>query len=182
SRDRGSGPRCAVTPNDAEQGGKSELRVERAGIEDAGELLTLQRAAYVTEARLYGDPELPGLTQTLDELVDELRSVVALKAVVDHRIVGAVRARVDGSVLRIGRLTVSPDWQGRGVGSRLLDEIENQPDLGVDRAALFTGHRSAGNLRLYARHGYREERREKVHERLVLVHLTKPIDLSEAGA
>jgi ribosomal protein S18 acetylase RimI-like enzyme len=68
------------------------------------------------------------------------------------------------------------------VGSRLLDEIENQPALGVDRAALFTGHRSVGNLRLYARHGYREEGREKVHERLVLVHLTKPIDLSGVGA
>jgi DNA-binding HxlR family transcriptional regulator/GNAT superfamily N-acetyltransferase len=176
------GPGNPEPSMDAGHSGKSELRVERAGIADAGELLTLQRAAYVTEARLYDDPELPALTQSLPELADELRSVVALKAVVDHRIVGAVRARVDGSVLRIGRLTVSPDWQGRGVGSRLLDEIENQPDLGVDRAALFTGHRSAGNLRLYARHGYREEHREKVHERLVLVHLTKPIDLSGAGA
>ncbi|MGH3702782.1 MAG: GNAT family N-acetyltransferase, partial [Pseudonocardiaceae bacterium] len=72
----------------------AQLRVERAGIADAGELLTLQRAAYVTEARLYLDPELPALTQSLAELVDELRSALALKAVVDHRIVGAVRARV----------------------------------------------------------------------------------------
>ncbi len=147
----------------------------------------MQRAAYVTEARLYLDPELPALTQSLAELVDELRSALALKAVVDHRIVGAVRARVDGSVLRIGRLTVSPDWQGRGVGSRLLAEIEKAPHPGADRAALFTGHRSAGNLRLYIRHGYVEEHREKVHERLTLVHLTKPldpksIDFSEAGA
>ena len=38
----------------------------------AGELLTLQRAAYATEAQLYGDPNLPALVQSLDELRDEL--------------------------------------------------------------------------------------------------------------
>lgn len=79
---------CRV-PNSQRMG---ELQVERAGMADAGELLTLQRAAYVTEARLYGDPELPPLTQSLADLRDELRSAVALKAVVRHRIVGAVRA------------------------------------------------------------------------------------------
>lgn len=41
---------------------------------DAGEVLTLQRAAYVTEAQLYNDAFLPALTQTLDELVAEIES------------------------------------------------------------------------------------------------------------
>ena len=35
---------------------------------DAGEVLTLQRAAFVTEAQAHGDPALPPLTQTLAEL------------------------------------------------------------------------------------------------------------------
>lgn len=152
-----------------------DVHIEPVELADAGELLTLQRAAYVTEARLYRDPELPGLTQSLAELVAELGEAVALKAVAGHRIVGAVRARVDGSVLHIRRLTVAPDWQGRGVGSRLLDEMENQPPEGVHRATLCTGHRSTGNLRLYARRGYVEVRRERVHARLTLVHLAKPL-------
>jgi len=33
---------------------------------DAGELLTLQRAVFVTEAQLYDNPHLPPLTETLD--------------------------------------------------------------------------------------------------------------------
>ena len=38
-------------------GGVPDLpRIEPAGPADAGELLTLQRAAYVTEAQLYDDP------------------------------------------------------------------------------------------------------------------------------
>ncbi|WP_326603631.1 hypothetical protein [Rhodococcus sp. PD04] len=39
---------------------------------DAGQLLTLQRAAYVTEAQAHRDLELPPLTETLDELITQL--------------------------------------------------------------------------------------------------------------
>jgi hypothetical protein len=39
---------------------------------DAGEVLTLQRAAFVTEAQAYRDLHLPALTQTLAGLHAEL--------------------------------------------------------------------------------------------------------------
>jgi GNAT superfamily N-acetyltransferase len=142
---------------------------------DVGEVLTLQRAAYATEARLYHDPELPALTQTLAELATELTSVSALKAVAGHRIVGAVRARVDGTVLHVGRLVVAPDWQNRGVGSRLLAAVEAGAGPDVRTAALFTGHLSSANLALYARRGYAETRREQLRPGVVLVHLNKPL-------
>ncbi|GAA3394386.1 GNAT family N-acetyltransferase [Cryptosporangium minutisporangium] len=140
---------------------------------DAGELLTLQRAAYVTEARLYGDPNLPPLVQTLAELESELAGSLALKAVAGHRIVGAVRARVEDGTVHVGRLTVAPDQQGRGVGSRLLDAIEQAS--GVAAAALFTGHLSEGNLRLYIRHGYVETHRTALRPGVDLVHLRKDL-------
>ncbi len=142
--------------------------------EDAGELLTLQRAAYVTEARIYADPELPALTQTMAELEVELASASALKAVAGHRMVGAIRGRVDAGVLHVGRLTVAPDCQGTGIGSRLLAAMEDlHPEART--ATLFTGHRSAANLAMYARRGYREERREELHPGVTLVHLAKPL-------
>ena len=40
---------------------------------------------------------------------------------------------------------------------------------------LFTGHRSLGNLRLYARQGYRQTSVEQVSSRLSFVHLEKPV-------
>ena len=52
---------------------------------DAGELLTLQRAAYVSEARIYGDPELPPLVQTLDELIVELATCTTLTVTTGRR-------------------------------------------------------------------------------------------------
>lgn len=148
--------------------------------EDAGELLTLQRAAYATEAQTYDDPHLPALVQSLDELVAELAGGTALKAVRGHRIVGAVRARVESTsgVLHVSRLTVAPDQQGHGVGTALLDAVERAAPPGVRTAALFTGERSAANLRLYARAGYVELRREPLPgstSRVVLVHLVKEL-------
>ena len=150
-----------------------QVTVTPAGPEDAGELLTLQRAAYVTEARIYGDPELPALVQTLEDLRTELGSVTALKATAGHRIVGAVRAHVTGRVLHVGRLTVAPDWQGRGIGSRLLAAVEDHHRGAADTATLFTGHLSAGNLAMYARRGYTEDRSQQLRPGVELVYLTK---------
>ncbi len=155
------------------------VAIASAEAADAGELLTLQQAAYTSEARLYGDPELPALTQTLFELQEELASVMALKATAGHRLVGAVRAHVDGTVLHIGRLVVAPDWQGRGVGSRLLAAIEEHRGDDVSTAALFTGHLSAANLASYARRGYGERRREQLRPGVVLVHLTKALPAAD---
>jgi ribosomal protein S18 acetylase RimI-like enzyme len=150
-----------------------DVVISPVGPADAGEVLTLQRAAYVTEAQLYRDAFLPALTQTYEELAAELASGPALKATSGHRIVGAVRARVRGSSSHIGRLIVVPDLQGRGVGSRLLTAIERETAAEVDRHTLFTGHLSVANLRLYERHGYVEARREELAPGVVLVHLDK---------
>jgi chorismate mutase len=139
----------------------------------AGEVLTVQRAAYLAEAQLYGDPGIPPLTETLEEVAAAVAAGTVLTATAGPRVVGAVRGEVAGGVLSIGRLAVAPDQQGRGIGGALLAAVERTP--GARRAVLFTGARSAGNLRLYGRAGYREERREQVSAGLELVHLAKDL-------
>ncbi len=147
-------------------------------VADAGEVLTLQRAAYASEAQIYGDPSLPALVQALPELVAEISNGLGHKAVRGSRLVGAVRATVDGDTLHIGRLTVAPDLQGNGLGTALLAAAEADAGPEVTSAALFTGHLSSANLRLYQRHGYVEERREKINEGLTMVHLRKPLSVA----
>ncbi|MFD5865293.1 GNAT family N-acetyltransferase [Agromyces sp. NPDC127015] len=136
----------------------------------AGELLTLQRAAYVSEAQLYLDAFLPALTQTLDEVRRELRHP-ALGVTLDRRLVAAVRWTVEGPTAHIGRLVVAPDQQGRGLGTTLLRAAEAAS--GAESFELFTGHLSAANIRLYEREGYREFRRQALRPGVELVHLRK---------
>ncbi|WP_245561016.1 GNAT family N-acetyltransferase [Agromyces subbeticus] len=137
----------------------------------AGELLTLQRAAYATEAQLYHDAFLPALTQTLDELHDELRGGAGLGLWQGARLVGAVRWIIDGSDAHIGRLTVAPDLQGHGIGTRLLRAAERVSE--ASNFELFTGHLSVANIRLYEREGYAITRRVPLREGVDLVYLRK---------
>ncbi|SEL28885.1 Acetyltransferase (GNAT) family protein [Nonomuraea pusilla] len=148
------------------------MKIVQAVPGDAGEILTVQRAAYVAEAQLYGDPFIPPLVESLAQVRKAVETGVALKAVEDSRLVGAVRGRLSGSTCRVGRLVVVPDLQGRGVGTALLTALhERLPQ--AEAFDLFTGHLSEGNLRLYHRLGYRETRRERMDDHLTLVHLRR---------
>lgn len=127
------------------------------GNEDAGEMLTLQRAAYITEAAAHDDFNLPPLTQTFGELQAELSApqVTALGIRDRARLIAALRLRRAGPVIELGRLTVAPDRQGEGIGTRLLRHAETVfPE--AEEMRLFTGERSTANIRLYTRHGYQE--------------------------
>lgn len=131
---------------------------------DAGEILTLQRAAYLTEARLHSDYEIPALTQSLAELTEELGDprTIALGIRDGGRLVASVRLAVRGTAAELGRLTVVPDRQGQGLGTRLLAAVDGALPDAVERIELFTGENSAANLRLYSRMGYTEDRRQNV--------------------
>lgn len=123
--------------------------------QDAGELLTVQRAAYLIEAERYASFRLPPLTET----VDEVRAAIVgddtvLVARAGHRLVGSVRGRVADGVGHIGRLSVAPDLHGYGIGRRLLHAIEQTLGGRVSRLQLFTGAHSEENLRFYRRSGY----------------------------
>ena len=145
------------------------------GPADAGEVLTLQRAAYVTEAQAHDDPQLPPLTQGLADLYDELgRASVQAWGIrdVDGRLVAAVRVTViDGSAC-VNRLVVAPDRQGNGLGSALLAHAEEQLGDDVTTVELFTGEFSTANLRLYRRVGYQETHRTNAGA-YELIHMSK---------
>jgi GNAT superfamily N-acetyltransferase len=139
--------------------------VERLGPADAGEILTLQRAAYVGEAMLY-DQFLPPLFETLEEIRTVLDSDTTVIGIRDGaRLIGTARVKPDGE---IGRLAVAPDRQHEGLGTRLLLAT-------IERGGtwLFTGDRSESNLRLYRRHGFVETHREPAPGH-VLIYLKRP--------
>ena len=154
----------------------SDIQLRPIRETDAGEVLTLQRAAFVQEARIYGSVDMPPLTQTLAEVQAELADNLGRVALDGTRMVGAVRARRDGDLLLIGRLVIAPDRQGEGIGSRLLAAVEKAGrDAGASTAEVFTGSLSEANLRLYEREGYRESDRVPDGDGTAQVFLRKPL-------
>ncbi|MFJ9606717.1 GNAT family N-acetyltransferase [Kitasatospora sp. NPDC101176] len=152
--------------------------ISAADAADAEQILKLQYLGYQPEAELYGDWAIEPLTQSLESLRAELSEQCVLVARLGGEVVGTVRGHVDAEgVGRIGRLVVHPRMQRHGLGGRLLDALERllaEDGRPLTSYRLFTGHRSLGNLRLYARLGYRQAAVEAVSDRLSLVHLEKP--------
>jgi ribosomal protein S18 acetylase RimI-like enzyme len=132
----------------------------------------MQHLAYLSEGELYNDFSLPPLLQTLQEINTEFNAQLFLKAVADARLIGSVRAYEVNGTCYVGRLIVHPDFQDRGIGGRLLDEIENRfPN--ASRYELFTGQLSKKPLHIYQKRGYHPFRTEQIHEGLTIVYLEK---------
>lgn len=136
-----------------------EVRIDIVGDDAAGELLTVRRAAFVSEAQLYDDPNIPPLTQTLEELRADLANpeVVTLGAWIGHRLVGSIRVGVEGTKATLGRLAVVPDLQGKGIGTQLLLAVPGHLRPDTSEVWVFTGQDSLQNLAMYAKHGYEHQ-------------------------
>lgn len=150
----------------------SAIRILPAEAGDLRAILELQYLAYQSEAKLLNNPAIPPLRETLPELEWQHGVGLILKAVdTAGAIVGSVRGRTADGTLHVGKLMVRPDLQGRGIGRRLLAEIEAR--LPTPRCELFTSDKSAGNLSLYEALGYRRFREEAAAPGLRLVYLEK---------
>lgn len=146
--------------------------VERASYEDLEEILALQKLAYQSEALICNDFNIPPLTQTIEGIGEDFRNQAILKAVMDDRIIGSIRAYEKDGTCFIGRVIVHPDCQNRGVGRKLMLAVEDVfPQC--RKFSLFTGKNSVKNLYFYGSLGYKQVREEYVHDTLTFVYLEK---------
>ena len=146
--------------------------IQPARQQDLPEILALQKTAFAAEAQLVNDWNIPPLTQTLDELADDWRKGIMLKAVNEGGpIIGTVRGHMAPDGFYIGRLAVQPQWQGRGCGSALLEAMIARAE--PNRLVLFTSTKSERNLRLYERFGFKPFKKSTTATGVPLVWLEK---------
>ena len=145
--------------------------IEKAGRQELGEILALQYRAYESEARLLNNWNIPPLKQTLGEVEAEWDRGVILKAVEEGKLLGSVRAWEENGTVYVGKLMVEPEYQGRGIGTKLLLAVEDVfPGRRYER---FTSTQSARNIALYQRCGYRIFTEKQVNDQLRFVYLEK---------
>lgn len=146
--------------------------IKKAGEDDLKEILDLQYIAYQSEAKLFNSTDIPPLKQTIDEVYDEFNKGIILKALDESGvIIGSVRAYKENGTVYIGKLMVHPSTRKKGIGTKLLLEIENQyPNR---RYELFTSTKSISNIRLYERLGYKIFKEESLTQELQFVYMQK---------
>ena len=139
---------------------------------DATAILDIQRRAFAQEARLSDNWDIPPLTETLNAVVEHIRSQTVLTARHGTRIIGSVRGIVTGTVCTVRGLSIEPAHQGHGIGSSLLDAIECAHPH-VTRFELTTNTVMEGNVRFYERHGYRVAELTRYSDRITLAQMRK---------
>ena len=129
------------------------MKVLFAKKEDAEDILALQKEAYISEAELHNDFDIPPLTQTLAELTADFAHKTILKIESDGKLLASGQAQLKGNTCHIGRMAVRPAFHGQGLGSKMLSALEKLfPEC--KRIELFTGQNSTRNLAMYKSRGY----------------------------
>ena len=149
------------------------MMIQRATAADLPELLAVQKVAYASEAEIYGDTSLPALRQSLPEITADFGRMVFLKGVVNGKIVASIRGYIDEQgTAHILRLCVLPYFRGRHLGLRLAQAVEQELSK-ARRFEIFTGHRSAANIHIYSKLGYKRFKTEPFNANVEWVYMEK---------
>jgi ribosomal protein S18 acetylase RimI-like enzyme len=151
----------------------NELIITRAVKEDLPIILDIQRKAFLEVAKTFHLKSMPQIEQTLESLTAEFNNCTILKASLANTIVGSVRAYHNGNTCYISRLVVLPEYQNKGIGKALMNEIEKQFKNIVKRYELFTGSRDQRNQYLYNQLRYKSFKTEKRNDEISFVYMEK---------
>lgn len=153
----------------------NKLIIKTTARKDLPAILDVQKKAFLEVARFFHLKTLPPLEQTLEDVTREFDKGIILKAVMDERIVGSVRAYQKGDTCFIGKLVVGPEYQNKGIGKALMREIENHYRPVVKRYEIFTGMKDQRNRYVYDQLGYKPFKIEKLNDEVTFVYLEKSV-------
>jgi ribosomal protein S18 acetylase RimI-like enzyme len=146
-----------------------ELR--RAVASDAPAIRALTREAYAKWVPLIGREPKP-MTADYAEAVRRHRIDLLH---LDGVLAALIETIAEADHLLIENVAVSPAFQGRGLGRKLMAHAEQiAASAGHGETRLYTNKLFTQNIELYRKLGYRVDR-EEVLEIGVAVHMSKPI-------
>jgi ribosomal protein S18 acetylase RimI-like enzyme len=154
---------------------KDDLIISQANSDDMGTILDVQKKAFITEAELYGNYNINPITQTLEDLIIECKDKIVLKATIDNKIVGTIRANKCEEGCWINKLAVLPEYRGLGIGNDLLNNVQEY-FLDTKKFILGTGVKSTFNIKLYEKNGFRIIREISTPDEINMVIMEKTIE------
>lgn len=122
------------------------------------------------------DPPSSAHRLTVASLKDKARDEIGLTAEVDGRLLGCAFLRPEPGFLYVGKLAVTPEAQGSGIGSRFLTEAEAiARDLGKPTLRLETRIELTGNHRRFGAWGFvrTAEKSHAGYDRITFIEMQK---------
>jgi len=83
--------------------------------------------------------------------------------------VGVLQISESENELTIDEVQISPDYQGQGLGSKVLTDVINRAKELSKKITLATGLKNQGAFKLYRRLGFQETKRTETHIHMMYV-------------
>ena len=145
------------------------MELRQATAADAAAIRDLTRQAYAKWVPLIGREPKP-MTANYEEAVARHRFDLLY---IDGTLAALIETIREADHLLVENVAVSPAFQGRGLGRRLMAHAETLARaLGFGTIRLYTNQRFAENVALYHRLGYQIDREEPVPVGVV-THMSK---------
>ncbi|SEO67038.1 Acetyltransferase (GNAT) family protein [Rhodospirillales bacterium URHD0017] len=145
------------------------VELRQAMATDAAAIRELTRAAYAKWVPLIGREPKP-MTANYEEALARHRFDLAH---IDGTLAALIETIREADHLLVENVAVSPSFQGRGLGRKLMAHAETLAKaMGFGELRLYTNQRFAENIALYRRLGYRVDREEVVPAGVV-THMSK---------
>ncbi len=154
-----------------------DIRLKRAGINDATLIWNMQREAFQDLLFKYQDYDTNPGNEPVDKVIDRINQEVTFFyfIFVDEKVVGAIRVvdtKENDTHKRISPLFIRKQYRNQGIAQnaiKLAEEIH-----GKDHWRLDTILEEKGNCYLYEKMGYHATGKiEKVNDKLTLVYYEK---------
>ena len=148
------------------------LKIRLAQQNDAEAIRNVTRAAYAKWVPLIDREPKPMGVDYQSALQQHRFDLLYL----DDILAGLIETVDEEDQLLIENVAVLPEFQGQGLGSKLMAHAEEiAAALGHDRIRLYTNKRFAENVTLYLRLGYRVDREDDVGGETVRVDMSKSL-------
>ena len=148
------------------------MAFRRAAVTDAAVIRNLPHEAYTKWIALIGREPNPMSADYEAAVRDHRFDLVYLDGV----LAGLIETIDEGSQLLIENVAVSPAFQRRGLGAKLMAQAEAVAlSLGYDQIRLYTNERFTENVRLYRKLGYVVDSQDDIGGGMMRVNMSKDL-------
>jgi GNAT superfamily N-acetyltransferase len=154
-----------------------EINFEKAKLEDADQLLEIQRMSFKEALELYKDYDTNPMFESKEKISFKIQNHFYYKITADGEIIGGINIYKKAEHhYYINRIYIHPDFENLGIGRKAIEFVEKeQPDAYT--WTLETPHKSFKNHYFYEKLGYyRTGEVEEISENLKLIYYKKTIE------
>lgn len=150
-----------------------EMFIRRTFIEEAEEILSVQKEAFKDDLETYKDYKTSPATEPIEKLLYKINKNFHYTILVEDKIIGGAELRLDFETeCYINRIFLLPEFQNKGLGTRIMTYFENEFPK-VKKWTLCTPHKNYRNHGFYEKLGYKKVGEHRVMEGLSLIDYLK---------